>query len=145
MHNMVRVDGSPDTVAALLCRGARSHHIVACPLRMSCKSASYCHRPAASISCMHLMPVIRCVWPITYIFNALPTRVPCEVMMGLMLGILRTHGYAWGPRSLGHVAALDPSHTRRQVWSHMTHSGTRALPGSGPGALVTWRCQSLPA
>jgi hypothetical protein len=145
MRNMVRVDGSPGTVAALLCRGARSHHTVACPLRMSYRSASYYHRLAASISFMHLMHVIHCVWPITYIFNALPTRVPCEVMMGLMLGILRTHGYAWGPRALGHVAALEPSHTRRQVWSHRTHSGTGALPGGGPGALVTWRCQSLPA
>jgi hypothetical protein len=71
-------------------------------------------------------------------------RVPGEAMMGLMSGILGTHGYAWGLRATGHVVALEPSYTRRLVWSHMTHGGTGALPGGGPGASVTWRRQSLP-
>jgi hypothetical protein len=39
-------------------------------------------------------------------------------MMGLMSDVLRTHGYVRGPRATGHVAALEPSHTRRRVWSH---------------------------
>jgi hypothetical protein len=59
-------------------------------------------------------------------------------MMGLMSGVLGTHGHARGPRVTGHVAASEPSRTRRWVWSHRTHGGNRALPGSGPGASVTW-------
>jgi hypothetical protein len=72
MHNIVRVNGPPGTVAALLRCGVRSPRTVACPLRMSGRFVSYCRRLAASMSCMYLMSVIRCVWPVTYIFNALP-------------------------------------------------------------------------
>jgi hypothetical protein len=72
MRDMVWVDGSPGTVVALLRCGIRSPYTVAYPLHMSSRSVLYCHRPAASMSCMHLMPAIRCVWPITYAFNALP-------------------------------------------------------------------------
>jgi hypothetical protein len=72
-------------------------------------------------------------------------RVPGEAMMSLMSGVLGTHGHARGPRATGHVTAPKPSRTGRRVWSHMTRGGTKALSGGGPGALVTWRCQSLPA
>jgi hypothetical protein len=65
--------------------------------------------------------------------------------MGLMSGVLGTHGYARGPRATGHVAALEPSRTRRRVWSHWTRGGTGAQPGGGPGASITWQHQSLPA
>jgi hypothetical protein len=72
MHDIVWVDGSSGTVAALLLRGVRSPHTIACLLHMSGMSAPYCHRPIMSISCTHLMPAIRYVWPVTYAFNALP-------------------------------------------------------------------------
>jgi hypothetical protein len=42
------------------------------------------------------------------------------------------------------VAALKPSHTRKRVWSYRTRGDTGVLPGGGPSASVTWRCQSLP-
>jgi hypothetical protein len=138
MCGIVRVDESPGTVAALMRRGVRSPHIVACPLRMPDRSAPYYCRPAASTSCSHLMSVICCVCPITYVFNAMPARVPGEAMMGLMSGVLRMHGYARGPRATKHVAAPEPSRTRRRAWSHKTRAGTGALPGGGPGASVTW-------
>jgi hypothetical protein len=64
--------------------------------------------------------------------------------MGLMSDVLGTHGHAHGPRATGHVAAPEPSRTRRRDWSHMTRGGTGALLGSGPGASVTWQHQSLP-
>jgi hypothetical protein len=72
MHDIDRVDGASDTVVALLHRGVRSSRTVACQLRMSGRSTSYYHRHASSMSCTHLIPVIRCVWPITYTFNVLP-------------------------------------------------------------------------
>jgi hypothetical protein len=53
-------------------------------------------------------------------------RVTSEAMMGLMLDVLGMHGYAQGSRATGHVAALELSHTRRWVWSHMTRVGIRA-------------------
>jgi hypothetical protein len=65
-------------------------------------------------------------------------RVPGEVMMGLMSDVLGTHGHTRGPRATGHVAALEPSCTRRRVWSHMTRGATGALPSGGLGASVTW-------
>jgi hypothetical protein len=65
--------------------------------------------------------------------------------MSLMLGVLGTHGLARGLRATGHVAAPEPSRTRRRVWSHMTRGDIGAIPGGGPGASVTWRRQSLPA
>jgi hypothetical protein len=72
-------------------------------------------------------------------------HVPDEAMMGLMLGVLGTHEYTQEPRATGHVTALEPSRTRRWVWSHRTCAGTGALPGGGPGASVTWIRQNLPA
>jgi hypothetical protein len=72
MHDIVRIDRSLGTVAALLRRGVRSPHTVACPLRMSGRYVPYYRRPAMSMSCTHLEPTIRCVWPVTYVFNALP-------------------------------------------------------------------------
>jgi hypothetical protein len=75
MRDIVRVDGSPSIVAALLCCGIRSPsivaallccgirspHIVAYPLRMSGRSASYYHHHVASMSYTHLMTVIHYV------------------------------------------------------------------------------------
>jgi hypothetical protein len=72
MRDIAWVDGSPGTVATLLHRGIRSPRTVACPLCMLNKSALYCHRAAASMSCTHLIYATRCVWHVTYAFNALP-------------------------------------------------------------------------
>jgi hypothetical protein len=72
-------------------------------------------------------------------------RMPGEDMMSLMLGVLGTHGHAWGSRTTGHMAALEPSCTRRRVWSHRTRGDIGVLPGGGPGASVTWQRQSFPA
>jgi hypothetical protein len=58
------------TVAALLHRGISSPHTIACPLHTSGRSAPFYHRPAAPMSCTHLMPVIHCIWHVTYAFNA---------------------------------------------------------------------------
>jgi hypothetical protein len=65
-------------------------------------------------------------------------RVPGEAMMSLMPDILGTHGHAQGLRATGHMAAPEPSCTRWCVWSIRTRGDTGALPGGGPGALVTW-------
>jgi hypothetical protein len=65
-------------------------------------------------------------------------------MIGLMSGVLGMHGYTWGLRATRHVADPEPSLARRWVWSHRTRAGTGALLGSGPGASVMWRRQSLP-
>jgi hypothetical protein len=73
MCDIIWVDGSPGIVAALLRHGIRSPRAVACLLCMSSRSVPYCHRPTTLISCTPLMPAIRCVWPVTYAFNALPT------------------------------------------------------------------------
>jgi hypothetical protein len=72
MRDIIRIDGSPRTIAALLCHCVRSPCTIACLLRMSDRSALYYHRPVASMSCTYLMPAIRHVWPVTYAFNALP-------------------------------------------------------------------------
>jgi hypothetical protein len=42
------------------------------PLHVTSRSAPYYRRPAASISCTHLMPAIHCIWHATYAFNTLP-------------------------------------------------------------------------
>jgi hypothetical protein len=72
MRGMVRVDGSPGTVAASLHRGIKSPCTVACPLRVSSRSTPYCHRPAVSMYCTYLILAIRCVWLGLYVFNVLP-------------------------------------------------------------------------
>jgi hypothetical protein len=64
-------------------------------------------------------------------------RVPDEAMMGLMSGVLRTHGYAQGPRATGHVAAPEASRTRRRIWSHMTRGDIGAMWCGGHAASVT--------
>jgi hypothetical protein len=64
--------------------------------------------------------------------------VPREAMMSLMSGLFGMHGQARGPRAIGHMAALEPSRTRRRVWSYRTRGDTGALPGGGPGASLTW-------
>jgi hypothetical protein len=107
MHDIVRVDGSPGIVATSLHRGIRSHHTVACPLRVTSRSAPYCRRPAASISCTHLMRYLH--------------RVPDQAMMSLMSGVLGAHGHApgaeghrarGGSRALPHQeAGLEPQYT----------------------------------
>jgi hypothetical protein len=44
-----------------------------------------------------------------------------------------------GPGGKGHVATLEPSHTRRRVWSRGTHGNTGALPCrvAGPWHVTT--------
>jgi hypothetical protein len=63
-------------------------------------------------------------------------RVPGKAMMSLMSDILETHGYVRESRATGHMAAPEPSCTRRRDWSHRTCGDTGALPDSGPGASV---------
>jgi hypothetical protein len=67
-----RVDESLDTVAVSLHNGVESPCTVVCPLRVTSRSAPYCHRSAMSISCTYLMLVICRVWLVLYIFNVLP-------------------------------------------------------------------------
>jgi hypothetical protein len=106
--------GSPDTVAALLRRDVRSHHIVAYPLRTSGRSASFCRCLATPISCMHLMPAIRCVWPVTYTFNALPA--PC----------------AWRGHDGPDVRRLGNARVRPGAESHWTRGGGSGATGHVP-------------
>jgi hypothetical protein len=126
MRDMVRLDGSPGTVAALLRHGVRSPRIVACPLRMSDKLASYYHRHAALMSCTHLMPDIRCVWPVTYAFNALHA--------------LR----AWRGHDGPDVRCLGNARVRPRAKSHWARGGSRALPHQEAGLepYDTWRNRS---
>jgi hypothetical protein len=133
MHDIVWADGSPVTVAALLHLGFRSPHVVACPLRMSGRSAPYCRRPTTSISCMYLMPVIRYVWPVTYAFNALPAPLAWRGHNEPDVKHLGNARARPRPRAIRHMAAPEPSRTRRRVWSLRTRGDTRALPG---GILV---------
>jgi hypothetical protein len=138
MRDIVRVDGLPDTVAASLRHGVRSPRIVACPLRMSNKSAPYCHRHAALMSYMHLMPAIRCVWLVTYVFNVLFAP------------------RAWRGHNEPDVRRLRNARARPWVEGHWTRVDFGALPhreaglephdtwryrspaSGGPGASVTW-------
>jgi hypothetical protein len=131
MRDMVRVDGVPDTVAALMRCGVTSRRNIACPLRMSCRSTSYYRRPTTSMSYTHLMSVIRCVWSVTHAFNALPARVPGEAMVDLMSDVLGTHRYTPGAKNYW---ARGGS---RALPHHGTCGGTGALPSGGSGASVT--------
>jgi hypothetical protein len=56
--DIVRVDGSPGTVAASLHYGVRPPCNFACPLRVTSRSALYYHHPNASMSYTHVMPDI---------------------------------------------------------------------------------------
>jgi hypothetical protein len=109
MSDIVRVDGLPGTVTVLLRHGFRSPRTVACPLRMFGRSASYCHSPTASISCTQLMPTIRCIWPITYAFNALPAP------------------RAWRGHDEPDVRHLENAWARPGAESHWAHGGSGAL------------------
>jgi hypothetical protein len=109
MRDIVRVDGLSGTVAALLCCGVRSPCTVACPLRMSDRYASYCRLPTTLISCTYLMPVIRCVWPVTYAFNVPPA--PC----------------AWWGHDEPDARRLGNARARPGAESHWAHGGSRAL------------------
>jgi hypothetical protein len=126
MRDTVRVDGSSGIVAALLRRGIRSPYTVACSLCMSSTSAPYCRRPVASMSCTYLMSNIRCVWPITYVINAL--FVPRA---------RRGHD---GPdvRSLGNARVCSGGE------SHWARGGSEALPHQEAGLEPqdTWRYRS---
>jgi hypothetical protein len=126
IHDIVQVDGSPGTIAALLRHGVRSPHIVACPLCMSGRSAPYCRRPAASISRTHLMPAIRRVWPVTYAFNVLPAP------------------RAWRGHDESDVRCLGNARARLRAESHWARDGSEALPylEAGLESHDTWRYQS---
>jgi hypothetical protein len=137
MRDIVRVDGSPVTVTVLLHRGFRSPRTVACPLCMSGRSASYCRRPAASMSYTYLMPNICCVWPVTYVFNAMPALRAWRGHDEPDVRRLENARARPGPRATRHMVAPEPSRTRRRFWSLRTRGDTGALPGSGPGASVT--------
>jgi hypothetical protein len=153
MHDIVRVDGSPGTVAALPHRGVRSPHTVACMLHMSGRSVPYCRCPVASMSYTHLMHVIRYVWPVTYTFNALLAPRAWRGHDGpdvRRLGNARAHPGAesyWargGSRALPHQeAGLEPydtwrnrSPTERWSWclGHVVMSEPSCT-GGGPGAM----------
>jgi hypothetical protein len=109
MRDIVRVDGSAGTIAALLRRGVRSPRIVACPLRMSDRSTPYCRHPTASMSCMHLMPAIHRVWPRS---------------RGEARAFLR-RGRALG--ASGHVATPEPFPYEWRAWCLRARGNTGAL------------------
>jgi hypothetical protein len=115
MRDIVRVDESPGTVAALQRRGVRSPRTVACPLRMSGKSTPYCRCRAASMSCTHLMSAIRRAWPVTYVFNTLPAP------------------RAWRGHDEPDVRRLGNARSRTRGESHWARGGSRALPHQGAG------------
>jgi hypothetical protein len=96
IYDIVRVDGSSDTVAVLLRRDVKSPCTIACPLCISSSSASYRRCPVALMFCMHLMLVIRCVWHVTYVFNVLPAPRVCKAMMSLMSCVLETYRHVRG-------------------------------------------------
>jgi hypothetical protein len=127
MRDIVWVDGSPCTVAALLRHGIRSPRTVACPLHMSSKSVPYCHRPTVSMSCTHLMPAIHYVWPVTYAFNALPGP------------------WAWRGHDEPDVRRLENARARPEAESHWARGGSGALlhQEAGLEPLDTWRHRSL--
>jgi hypothetical protein len=67
-----RVDGSLSTAVASLHSGVESPYTVACPLRVTSRSALYYRRPTVSISCTHLMLAICHIWLVLYAFNVVP-------------------------------------------------------------------------
>jgi hypothetical protein len=150
MRDIVQVDGSPGTVAALLRCGVRSPRTVACLLHLSHRSASYYRRPAASMSCTYLMPVIHCVdLSHTHLMRCMH-RVPGEAMMSLMSGVLGTHGHTRGPPgtwrlqsppapgggSGATVHVVVPEPCRAVVLVPRSHSEARVfLRRGGPGAM----------
>jgi hypothetical protein len=115
MRDIVWVDGSPGTIAALLRRDVRSPRTVACSLHMSSRSASYCRRPTASMSCTHLILPIHCVWPITYTFNVMP--IP----------------RAWRGHDEHNVRHLGNARAHPGVESHWARGGSGALPRQEAG------------
>jgi hypothetical protein len=115
MCDIVRVDRSSGTVAALLLHGVRSPRIVACSLHISGRSTPYYRCPITSISCTHLMPAIRCVWPITYAFIALAAP------------------RAWRGHDGPGVRRLGNARVRLGVESHWACGGYGALPHQEAG------------
>jgi hypothetical protein len=109
MRDIVRVDGSSSTLADLLRRGVRSPRTVAYPWRMSNRSVTYCHRTAASMFCTHLMSTIHYVWPVTYVFNALPAS------------------RAWRGHDEPHVRRLGNARARPRPESHWARGSSGAL------------------
>jgi hypothetical protein len=88
-----QVDGSTGTVAALLHNVIESPYTIVCSLCVTSRLAPYCRRPAVSMSCTHLMQHICCIWlSCTHLMRCL-LRVPGEVMMSLMSGVLGKHGH----------------------------------------------------
>jgi hypothetical protein len=121
MRIIVRVDGSSGTVVAV-----RSPHTVAYLLRLSTRSMMYCRHPAASMSFTHLMPDIRCVWPVTYTFNVLPAP------------------RAWRGHNEPGVKHLGNTWARSEVKGHRAHGGSGALLHQEVGLEPhdTWRYRS---
>jgi hypothetical protein len=126
MRDIVRIDGSPGTVVALLCRGVRSPRTIACPLHMSGRSVPYYHRPTVSMYCKHLMLAIHRVWPVTYGFNALPA--------------LR----AWRGHDEPDVRHLGNARPCSGAESHWARGGSGALPHQEVGLEPhdMWRYRS---
>jgi hypothetical protein len=125
MRDIIRVDGSPGTVAALLRRVVWSPHTIACILCMSDRSASFYRHPAAPISCTHLMSIIRCVWPVTYAFNAL--SAPC----------------AWRGHDGPDIRCLGNARVHLRAESHWARGGSGALPHHEAGLEPQDTCRYL--
>jgi hypothetical protein len=88
-----RVDGSPDTVTALLHSDSESPCTIVASFCVTSRHALHCCRLPVSMSCTHLMLLIRHVWlPCTHLMRFL-LCVSDEVMMSLMSGVLGTHGH----------------------------------------------------
>jgi hypothetical protein len=81
---------------------------------------------AASMSCTHLMPAIRCVWPVTYAFNALPAP------------------HAWRGHDGPDVRRLGNARVRPGAESHWARGGSGALSHQEVGLEPqdTWQYRS---
>jgi hypothetical protein len=106
-----QIEGSPDTVAALLHSAIESPCTLACMLCMTGRPALYYHHLAMSMSCMYLMLPICHVWlPYTHLMRCL-LCVPGEVMMSLMsdiMGIHRHDSKVGGPCRVSRPAEYFP-------------------------------------
>jgi hypothetical protein len=78
------------------------------------------------MSCTHLMPAIRCVWPVTYAFNALPAP------------------HAWRGHDGPDVRRLGNARVRPGAESHWARGGSGALPHQEVGLEPqdTWQYRS---
>jgi hypothetical protein len=130
-----RVDGSPDTITALVHNAVKSPCTVACSLCVTSRHAQYYRRLGVSISSTHLMLPICRIWLTCTHLMCCVLHVLGEVMISLMSGVLGMHMHAseaggpnqvfrpteyfpfacGTPRAMCHVATPEPFRTGRRV------------------------------